>query len=70
MKRQIYRSGIPAGSHGAAVADKVGFLDGYLHDAGIVYSPKATYALVIMSSGSSWSNISDLADAVYEFMNE
>lgn len=68
MKSQVYRSGIPAGSHGATVADKVGFLEGYLHDAAIVYAPKATYALVIMSSGSSWSNISDLADAIYTFM--
>lgn len=70
MKRQVYRAGIPAGSKGAVVADKVGFLEGYLHDVGIVYGPKATYALVIMSKGSSWTNISDLALAVYEFMNE
>lgn len=68
MKQQVYRSGIPAGSHGAVVADKVGFLDSYLHDAAIVYAPGSTYALVIMSSGSSWSNISNLADAVYTFM--
>lgn len=70
MKRQVYRSGIPAGSQGSVVADKVGFLDGYLHDAAIVYSPKSTYALVIMSSGSSWSNISSLASAIHQFMNE
>lgn len=70
MKQQVYRSGIPAGSHGAVVADKVGFLDSYLHDAAIVYAPGSTYALVIMSSGSSWSNISNLADAVYSFMAE
>lgn len=70
MKRQVYRSGIPAGSHGATVADKVGFLEGYLHDAAIVYAPGNTYALVIMSSGSSWSNISNLADAVYSFMTQ
>lgn len=68
MKQQVYRSGIPSGSHGAVVADKVGFLDSYLHDAAIVYAPGSTYALVIMSSGSSWSNISNLADAVYTFM--
>ncbi|MGB4758850.1 MAG: serine hydrolase [Candidatus Saccharimonadales bacterium] len=70
MKRQVYRQGIPAGSKGSVVADKVGFLDGYLHDAAIVYSPKSTYALVIMSSGSSWANISSLASAIHEFMNE
>lgn len=70
MKSQVYRQGIPAGSKGSVVADKVGFLDGYLHDAAIVYSPKSTYALVIMSSGSSWSNISGLASAIHDFMNE
>lgn len=70
MKRQVYREGIPAGSQGSVVADKVGFLDGYLHDAGIVYSPDSTYALVIMSKGSSWRDISSLSSAIYSFMNE
>ncbi len=70
MKRQVYRSGIPAGSRGAVVADKVGFLDNYLHDVGIVYGSKSTYSLVIMSEGSSWTNIKDLSQAVYDFMNE
>lgn len=70
MKRQTYRNGIPAGSRGAMVADKVGFLDGYIHDVGIVYGSKSTYALVIMSDGSSWANIRDLSQAIYDFMNE
>lgn len=39
MKRNVYRQGIPAGA-GGVVADKVGFLNGLLHDASIVYSPK------------------------------
>lgn len=59
MKRQVYRSGIPAGV-GVTVADKVGFLDGKLHDAAIVYG-KQTYALTIMSYGSSWAQIADAA---------
>lgn len=70
MKRQIYRDGIPAGSRGSVVADKVGFLDSYIHDVGIVYGPKSTYALVIMSEGSSWANIKNLSQAIYDFMNE
>lgn len=70
MKNQVYRNGIPAGSRGAVVADKVGFLDNYLHDVGVVYGAKSTYALVIMSEGSSWSNIKDLSQAIYDFMNE
>lgn len=59
MKRNVYRQGIPAGSSGT-VADKVGFLWNLLHDAAIVYSPKGTYVLVIMTDGSSWGHIADL----------
>lgn len=60
MKKQVYRSGIPAGV-GVTVADKVGFLDGKLHDAAIVYGPRSTYVLTIMTSGSSWGQIADAA---------
>lgn len=60
MKRQVYRDGIPAGT-GVPVADKVGFLFGLLHDAALVYSPNGTYALVILTNGSSWQQIADAA---------
>ncbi len=59
MKRNVYRQGVPAGASGA-VADKVGFLWGLLHDATIVYSPKGTYVLVVLTDGSTWANIADL----------
>lgn len=59
MKRNIYRQGIPKGVAGT-VADKVGFLDALLHDAGIVYATSGTYVLVIMTNGSSWGNIAEL----------
>jgi beta-lactamase class A len=59
MKRQVYRQGIPAGTSGE-VADKVGFLNGLLHDAAIVYSPKGTYVLVILSDNSTWASIADI----------
>ncbi len=59
MKRNVYRQGVPAGSSGQT-ADKVGFLWGLLHDAAIVYSPKGTYVLSVMTDGSSWGNIADL----------
>lgn len=66
MKKQTYRGGIPAGSSGAVVADKVGFLSNYTHDAGIVYSPNSTYVLVIMSDrGNNWANIRSLSSAIY-----
>ena len=64
MSRNIFRSGIPTGLSGIAVADKVGFLNGLLHDASIVYSPSGTYVLVIMTDGSSWSAIADLASKI------
>lgn len=59
MKRNVYRRGIPDGANGV-VADKVGFLDGLLHDTAIIYSPSGTYVLTILTDGSSWANIADL----------
>lgn len=64
MKRNVYRLGIPTGISGAVVADKVGFLDSLLHDASIVYSPSGTYVLIIMTDGSSWGNIAELAGQI------
>jgi len=59
LKRNVYRQGIPSGASGT-VADKVGFLDGFLHDAAIVYGPNGTYALSVMTDGSSWAAIAEL----------
>ena len=69
MKRQVYRSGIPAGV-GSTVADKVGFLDSILNDAAIVYSPKGVYIITIMSDGSSWGAIANVARAIDQKINE
>jgi beta-lactamase class A len=63
MKRQVFRKGIPAGAS-APVADKVGFLDGLLHDSAIVYAPSGVYVIVIYSNGSSWGAIADAARQV------
>lgn len=63
MERNIYRQGIPAGVS-SKVADKVGFMDGLLHDAAIVYGPSGPYVLVIMTDGSSWANIADLTHQI------
>lgn len=55
MKAQIFadrlRAGLPAGT---VVADKTGNLDGYVHDAGIVYGPKTDYVIVVMTG--EWSS--------------
>lgn len=64
MKRQVFRKGIPAGV-GVAVADKVGFLEGYLHDSAIVYAPSGVYVLVIYSNNSSWAAIADAAKQIH-----
>ena len=68
FKNQMYRSGIPAGSEGV-VADKIGFLYGYTHDAGIIYGPKNDYILVILTNGGSWWTINELASRVSDFFN-
>lgn len=68
MKRQIYRSGIPAGTK-LPVADKVGFVDNVIHDAGIVYGPRGPYIMVVMTSNSSWSAIADAASQINAFLN-
>lgn len=68
MKRQIYRSGIPAGT-GLTTANKPGFIDSVIHDAGIVYGPKGPYALTIMTSNSSWSAIADVAKQINAYLN-
>ena len=64
MKENVYVSGIPTGVPGATVADKVGFMDGLLHDAAIIYSTKGDYVLIIMTNGSSWGNIAALAKEI------
>ena len=63
MKANVYRKGVPAGANGT-VADKVGFLNGLLHDAAIVYGPNGTYVLAIMTDGSSWAAIADLTKQI------
>ncbi len=70
MGKQIYTQGIVAGSGGSLVADKVGFLDDLYHDMGIVYGPKATYALVIMTEGAGgFQNIRLLSQQIYDYYN-
>ena len=69
MKRNIYRSGIPSGANGT-VADKVGFLNGLLHDTAIVYTSSGTYVLSIMSDGSSWGTIAELTREIEKLRSQ
>jgi beta-lactamase class A len=70
MKRQSYtRAGIPMGT-GGTVANKVGIVDGYVHDAAIVYGSHKTYVLVVMSFGGSWGGIADVASQINAAVNK
>ena len=69
MKKQIYRQGIPAGT-GLTVADKVGFVDNVIHDAGIVYGPNGPYVMVVMTSNSSWSAIANVAQQINQYLTK
>lgn len=70
MKQQKYRSGIPSGVAGASVANKVGFIDGYLHDSAIVYSPGGTYALAIYSKSGTWARMAAATTKINGLMNQ
>lgn len=70
MKVQIYRYGIPAGVPGQTVANKVGSNPGYYHDAAIVYGPKSTYILAVVSENSSITAIKELSTRVAKFFDQ
>ncbi len=70
LENQEYRSGIPSGiGSNGTVADKVGFLDAYLHDAGIVYTDNGDYIIVIMTNNSSWSTIAKASSQIYSALS-
>ena len=70
MQRQAYRGGIPAGSAGSLVQDKVGFYGAYWHDAAIVHTVKANYILVIFTNGPGVVAIKDLAAEVQQTIDQ
>lgn len=64
MKRQKYRSAIPAGVSRGTVADKVGFYNGSWHDAAIVYGTNVNYVLVVMTDGVGPGSIASLTQRI------
>jgi beta-lactamase class A len=58
---------------GTRVAHKTGSWNNATHDAGIVYSPKATYVIVVLSdlgyADDGISSIAGLSRAVYDYFN-
>lgn len=67
MSRQMWRSGIPAGTKGWT-QDKVGFLWNYVHDAGIVHHPRGTYIMAVMTKGASYATIAQITREVEALM--
>ncbi len=72
---QQVRHKIPAGLPGGTkCANKTGETDDYTHDAAIVWSPKATYILVVMGKtpGAGYAqtyHIRDISRMVYNYLN-
>lgn len=70
LGRQIYRKGIPTGIPGVHIKNKVGYVDGYVHDSAIVYNPRGHYVLVVMSAYGNYSKIADLAGKINAIMSK
>lgn len=69
MKDQRWRERIPAGvPENVDVADKPGWLIGVQNDAAIVYGPKSTYVVVILSNGNSTSSLKDISAEIYGYL--
>lgn len=67
LSRHYYQAGIPAGSNGR-VYDKVGFLWDYVHDTAIVYHPRGTYVVSIMTRGQSYATIAAITRQLERIM--
>ncbi len=71
MKRQIYRGGIPTGAAGSVVADKSGNVDEYYNDTGIVYGPKSTYVISIMTKNNlTWTAIANISRMIHQYLQQ
>ena len=70
MSHNIYRYAIPAGSVGMPSANKLGAAGTYNHDVAIVYHPKGTYVLSVLSCGSDHYRIRELARQIAAVMSK
>lgn len=59
LKRHHYTKGIPSGSKGSA-HNKVGFLWDYSNDSAVVYHPRGTYTIAVLTKGLSFYAIADI----------
>lgn len=72
MLNQQRTEKIPAGlPEGTKCANKTGEMNFTQHDAAIVYSPNATYIIVVMSTdcGAAIGNIRDISKVTYDYFN-
>lgn len=70
MKQQVYRERIPAGiPDNIEVADKPGWLPGIQNDTAVIYGPKSTYVISIMSTGTTPGQLAEISKRVYEYLN-
>lgn len=72
LKRQVLNEKIPNNlPQDTVVAHKTGELDGFSHDAGIVFAPKGEYIISILSKSTNPKGanerIADLSKAVYDY---
>ncbi len=75
LKRQTWNERIPKYlPENTVVAHKTGELYGVKHDAGIVYSPKGDYIIVLMSDTPSQTHAAEveakISEAVWEYFNK
>ncbi|MGB3024053.1 MAG: serine hydrolase [Candidatus Saccharimonadales bacterium] len=65
--RHPYRKGIPGGS-GGEVHNKVGFLWDYSNDSAVVYHPRGTYVIAVMTKGLSFYAIAGITREIEAIM--
>lgn len=76
LKNQRVNDRLPVGlPAGTVIAHKTGNLDGFVHDAGIVYGPKTDY--VVVATSGPWdaplaapSHFADLSAKLWHFFNQ
>lgn len=67
LQRHPYRKGIPSGA-GGKTHNKVGFLWDYSNDSAVVYHPRGTYVIAVMTKGLSFYAIADITREIEAIM--
>ena len=68
LHRHHYTKGIPSGSAAGDVRNKVGFLWDYSNDSAVVYHPRGTYVIAVMTKGLSFYAIADITREIEALM--